>query len=183
MPEENKPESNLTEMGVHSLRRDCSCADPQDQTGDTAQVPTEDKIRIVMEGIGARYRCRNCAVVKGFIPRSTTSGWRILWKLERGACGAMRCARPAATIRPVFLQVSLSGGGCMAQLDSFSPRHKTDVIRVLLADSTLMGNQLLAAALKRDRRFCVVGTAQIDLYDPGNQLIHATFSRTEIEHD
>jgi hypothetical protein len=60
---------------------------------------------------------------------------------------------------------------------------KTDVIRVLLADSTLMGNQLLAAALKRDRRFCVVGTAQIDLSDPGNQLIHATFSRTEIKHD
>jgi hypothetical protein len=34
----------------------------------------------------------------------------------------------------------------MAVQDSSSPQHKTDVIRVLVADSTLMGNQLLAAA-------------------------------------
>ena len=33
-------------------------------------------------------------------------------------------------------------------------------IRVFVADSTLMGNQLLAAALSRDRRFFVVGTAE-----------------------
>ena len=48
----------------------------------------------------------------------------------------------------------------MAVQDSSSPQHKTDVIRVLVADSTLMGNQLLAAALKRNRHFCVVGTAE-----------------------
>ena len=48
----------------------------------------------------------------------------------------------------------------MAVQNSSSPQHKTDVIRVLVADSTLMGNQLLAAALKRDRHFCVVGTAE-----------------------
>src|ERR1035437_2944983 len=48
----------------------------------------------------------------------------------------------------------------MAVQNSSSPRHKTDVIRVLVADSTLMGNQLLAAALKRNRHFCVVGTAE-----------------------
>jgi len=47
----------------------------------------------------------------------------------------------------------------MAQNSSF-PQYKTDVIRVLVADSTLMGNQLLAAALNRDRHFCVVGTAE-----------------------
>ena len=48
----------------------------------------------------------------------------------------------------------------MAVQNSSSPRHKTDVIRVLVADSTVMGNQLLAAALKRNRHFCVVGTAE-----------------------
>jgi DNA-binding NarL/FixJ family response regulator len=48
----------------------------------------------------------------------------------------------------------------MAIQNSSSPRHKTDVIRVLAADSTLMCNQLLAAALKRDQHFCVVGTAE-----------------------
>src|SRR5450759_2432817 len=48
----------------------------------------------------------------------------------------------------------------MAVQNSSSPQHKTDVIRVLVADSTLMGNQLLAAALKRNRHFCVVGTAE-----------------------
>ena len=48
----------------------------------------------------------------------------------------------------------------MAAQNSSSPRHKIDVIRVLVADSTLMGNQLLAAALKSDGRFCVVGTAE-----------------------
>jgi DNA-binding NarL/FixJ family response regulator len=48
----------------------------------------------------------------------------------------------------------------MAAQNSSSSRHKTDVIRVLVADSTLMGNQLLAAALKSDGRFCVVGTAE-----------------------
>ena len=48
----------------------------------------------------------------------------------------------------------------MAVQNSSSPQHKTGVIRVLVADSTLMGNQLLAAALKRNRHFCVVGTAE-----------------------
>jgi len=48
----------------------------------------------------------------------------------------------------------------MAVQNSSSPQRKTDVIRVLLADSTLLGNQLLAAALKRDRHFCVLGTAE-----------------------
>ncbi len=48
----------------------------------------------------------------------------------------------------------------MVPQNSSSPRHKTDVIHVLVADSTLMGNQLLAAALKSDRHFCVVGTAE-----------------------
>jgi two-component system, NarL family, nitrate/nitrite response regulator NarL len=48
----------------------------------------------------------------------------------------------------------------MAAQNSSSPRYKTDVIRVVVADSTLMGNQLLAAALKSDGRFCVVGTAE-----------------------
>ena len=48
----------------------------------------------------------------------------------------------------------------MAVQNSSSPQHKTDVIRVLVVDSTLMGNQLLAAALERDRHFCVVGTAE-----------------------
>src|ERR1019366_4186663 len=48
----------------------------------------------------------------------------------------------------------------MAVQNSASPQHKSDVIRVLVADSTLMGNQLLAAALKRDQHFCVVGTAE-----------------------
>ena len=37
---------------------------------------------------------------------------------------------------------------------------QTACIRVLVADSTFMGNQLLAAALSRDRRFLVVGTAE-----------------------
>lgn len=37
---------------------------------------------------------------------------------------------------------------------------QADAIRVFVADSTLMGNQLLAAALSRDRRFFVVGTAE-----------------------
>ena len=46
------------------------------------------------------------------------------------------------------------------QNSSRPPQHRTDVIRVLVADSTLMGNQLLAAALKRNRHFCVVGTAE-----------------------
>jgi DNA-binding NarL/FixJ family response regulator len=48
----------------------------------------------------------------------------------------------------------------MVPKNSSSPRHKTDVIHVLVADSTLLGNQLLAAALERDRHFCVVGTAE-----------------------
>ena len=48
----------------------------------------------------------------------------------------------------------------MAVQNFSSPQHGTDVIRVLVADSTLMGNQLLAAALKGDRHFCVVGTAE-----------------------
>jgi DNA-binding NarL/FixJ family response regulator len=43
---------------------------------------------------------------------------------------------------------------------SSSTQRETNVIRVLVADSTLMGNQLLAAALKRDQHFCVVGTAE-----------------------
>jgi hypothetical protein len=37
---------------------------------------------------------------------------------------------------------------------------QTTCIRVLVADSTFMGNQLLAAALSRERRFLVVGTAE-----------------------
>jgi DNA-binding NarL/FixJ family response regulator len=48
----------------------------------------------------------------------------------------------------------------MAVQNSSSPQHKTDVIRVLAADNTLMGNQLLAAALKRNRHFCVIGSAE-----------------------
>jgi DNA-binding NarL/FixJ family response regulator len=48
----------------------------------------------------------------------------------------------------------------MAAQYSSSPQRETDVIRVLVADSTLIGNQLLAAALKRDQHFCVVGTAE-----------------------
>lgn len=48
----------------------------------------------------------------------------------------------------------------MVAQNSSPPLHKTDVIRVLVADSTLMGNQLLAVALKNDRHFCVVGTAE-----------------------
>jgi len=38
--------------------------------------------------------------------------------------------------------------------------HKRDTIRVFVADGTLMGNQLLAAALSKDRRFDVAGTAE-----------------------
>jgi DNA-binding NarL/FixJ family response regulator len=48
----------------------------------------------------------------------------------------------------------------MAVQNSSSPQHKADVIRVLVADNTLMGNQLLAAALQNGRHFCVVGTAE-----------------------
>src|SRR4051812_7526934 len=48
----------------------------------------------------------------------------------------------------------------MAVQNSSSLQRKTDIIRVLVADNTLMGNQLLAAALKSDRHFCVVGTAE-----------------------
>jgi DNA-binding NarL/FixJ family response regulator len=48
----------------------------------------------------------------------------------------------------------------MATQNSSSPLHETEVIRILVADSTLMGNQLLAAALKSNRHFCVVGTAE-----------------------
>lgn len=52
MPEENKPESNSTETGgAHALRRNRTRADPQDQAGHAAKVPTEDNIRIVMEGV------------------------------------------------------------------------------------------------------------------------------------
>lgn len=63
----------------------------------------------------------------------------------------------------------------MAIQNSSSPQHKTGVIRVLVADSTLMGNQLLAAALKGDRHFCVVGTA-----DTSEQVLAALRSPLDI---
>jgi len=63
----------------------------------------------------------------------------------------------------------------MAVQNSSSPQHKTDVIRVLVADSTLMGNQLLAAALKSDGHFCVVGTA-----DTSEQVLAALRSPLDI---
>ena len=44
--------------------------------------------------------------------------------------------------------------------DNFPADGQANAIRVFVADSTLMGNQLLAAALSRDPRFFVVGTAQ-----------------------
>ena len=56
------------------------------------------------------------------------------------------------------------------------PSHgHVDAIRVFVADSTLMGNELLAAALSRERRFCVTGTAERGeklLEEIGNIQIH-----------
>jgi len=78
MPEENKPESNPTEMAGPTRSAETARAlIRKTKRATRRRFPTEDKIRIVMEGIRGEIsvsRCQNCAVVKGSIPGSITSG-------------------------------------------------------------------------------------------------------------
>lgn len=46
------------------------------------------------------------------------------------------------------------------EADNLPSAKREDTIRVFIADSTRMGNELLASALQKDEQFCVMGTAE-----------------------
>ena len=83
--------------------------------------------------------------------------WAEFTALRRHTPGAEFPARSDQSSRILAYRFRSS---YMAVQNSSSPQHKTDAIRVRVADKTLMGNQLLAAALKSNRHFWVVGIAE-----------------------
>src|SRR5271157_13224 len=74
MPEENKPESNPTEMaGPTRYAETARALIRKTKRATRRRFSTEDKIRIVMEGIRGRYRWRSYAAIAAITKPSATS--------------------------------------------------------------------------------------------------------------
>ena len=75
MPEEIKAENLSTTMtGATRSAETARSLIRKTKRATRRRFPTEDKIRIVIEGVRGEISVASCAVARASIPRSTTSG-------------------------------------------------------------------------------------------------------------